>query len=290
MAANEEAKKAREGATTWGDLAHQSELARARLETRRANLAQRLMEDYGIPPEDAVERGLEIEVPKDAARLVAKLRSEVKAMGIVNIGAVEAFERLEARYTELTSQRDDLSESRNTILQGISELDALTRDRFLSTFEALQAAFAETFQFIFGGGEAKLSLTHPSSPLETGVDVEVTVPGKKRQRLELLSGGERALSACAFLFALLKVKPSPLVILDEVDAPLDSRNVERYLELLRSFRNQIQFVLITHNEVTIEAAPIWFGITMQEPGVSSVVPYRAPERAVHEAPAAYLKG
>jgi len=290
IATNEEARKAREEAGNWGDLAHQSELARARLETRRANLAQRLLEDYGISPEDAVERGLDIEVPKDAARLVSKLRAEIKAMGAVNVGAVEAFERLNARYAELTSQRDDLNESKEAILKGIAELDALTRDRFLSTFEALQTAFSETFHFIFGGGEAKLSLTHPASPLETGVEVEVTVPGKKRQRLELLSGGERALSACAFLFALLKVKPSPLVILDEVDAPLDSRNVERYLDLLRSFRNQIQFVLITHNEVTIEAAPIWFGITMQEPGVSSVIPYRAPEKTPHDAPAAYLKG
>jgi chromosome segregation protein len=131
------------------------------------------------------------------------------------------------------------------------------------------------FSRLFGGGEAMLELTDPNNILETGVDMHVQIPGKKTQRLELLSGGERALSACAFLFALFKVKPSPLCVLDELDAPLDGRNVERYVELLKEFAETGQYIVITHNPTTIEAAPVWFGVTMQEPGVSTIIPYRA---------------
>lgn len=141
----------------------------------------------------------------------------------------------------------------------------------------MNEAFREMFARLFGGGDAVLRLTDPERILETGVEIEVQVPGKAKQRLELLSGGERALSACAFLFALFKVKPSPLSVLDELDAPLDGRNVERYVDLLRDFAAENQFIVITHNPTTIAAAPIWFGVTMQEPGVSTVIPYRAAE-------------
>ena len=135
-------------------------------------------------------------------------------------------------------------------------------------------------------------LTDAANVLDSGVDIQVTVPGKRRQRLELLSGGERAMSAIAFLFALLEVKPTPLVILDEVDAPLDGRNVERFIQVMRDFAESTQFILITHNPVTIESADVWFGVTMQEPGVSTLVPFKVPERSLVRAvvPDAYLKG
>ena len=134
-------------------------------------------------------------------------------------------------------------------------------------------------------------MVHGDGDLEDGVEIEVTVPGKKRQRLQLLSGGERAMSAIAFLFALLRVKPSPLVILDEVDAPLDGRNVERFIHLLRDFCGQTQFILVTHNSTTISSADVWFGVTMQEPGVSTLVPFKMPEaqRVKANVPDAYLK-
>jgi chromosome segregation protein len=138
------------------------------------------------------------------------------------------------------------------------------------------------FAKMFGGGEGEIDLLDPANVLDSGVEIKVTVPGKRRQRLELLSGGERALSATAFLFALLKVKPSPLVILDEVDAPLDGRNVERFVGVVREFTERSQFIVITHNAVTMEEADIWFGVTMQEPGVSTLVPVRVREKQMIE--------
>ena len=155
-------------------------------------------------------------------------------------------------------------------------LDQLTRDRFLDTFKQVQEAYSEIFCKLFGGGEGQIILDAPDNILESGIEIEVTLPGKKKQKLELLSGGERALCASAFLFALLQTKPSPLVVLDEVDAPLDGRNVERFATLLEEFSKTTQFIVITHNPTTIERAPIWLGVTMQEAGVSTLVPARLP--------------
>ena len=154
----------------------------------------------------------------------------------------------------------------------IKELDKLTRERFLNTFSQVQVHFEELFTKLFGGGEGKITLTDENNVLESGIEIEVQLPGKKRQQLQLLSGGERALCASAFLFSLLRVKPSPLVVLDEVDAPLDGRNVERFATLLHEFTDNTQFIVITHNPTTIEQAPVWLGVTMQEPGVSMLVP------------------
>jgi len=144
-------------------------------------------------------------------------------------------------------------------------------DLFLKLFVA-RSPFGDIFQRLFGGGEGVLSLADTNNILESGIEIDVTLPGKTRKRLELLSGGERSLCATAFLFSLLKVKPSPLVVLDEVDAPLDGRNVERYVEMLHDFSERSQFIVITHNPTTIESAPIWLGVTMSEPGVSTLVP------------------
>jgi len=173
----------------------------------------------------------------------------------------------------------------------MQELDRLTRTRFLDTFAAVKVAFEREFALLFPGGTADLTLSDPADALESGVDIEVTLPRKRRQRLDLLSGGERSLSAVAFLFALLAVKPTPLVILDEVDAPLDGRNVERYIEGLRRFTDRSQFLIITHNPVTIEAADVWFGVTMNEPGVSTLIPFTVPRPEITEpvVPAAFLK-
>lgn len=270
----EQARSARHNAQALLESAHQSELSRARLDARRAASAQRLIEEYGVTEEEALVQAETTEVPSDAAGLVARLRREIRGMGDVNVGAVEAYERLTDRSVELSAQKEDVEQGIAEILAGIKELDKLTRDRFVTTFEAVQSAFAELFTRMFEGGEGRIELTHPDEILDTGIEIDVTLPGKKRQRLEVLSGGERSLCATAFLFALLKVKPSPLVVLDEVDAPLDGRNVERFVQLLQDFAETVQFIVITHNPVTIESAPVWLGVTMQEPGVSTLVPAR----------------
>lgn len=272
----EEAKSARANVHAIGEANHQAELNRARADSRRATSGQRLLEEYGLNEDEGLAAQGQHEVPADAPALVSRLRREIKAMGDVNVGAIEAFDRISERFEMLTAQKEDIELGIEQVLAGMSELDALTKDKFLSTFDQLEVAFSETFVKLFGGGEGILSLSNPENVLESGIDINVTLPGKRRQPLALLSGGERSLCAMAFLFALLKVKPSPLVVLDEVDAPLDGRNVERFADLLKSFSETIQFIVITHNPSTIEHAPVWLGVTMQEPGVSTLVPTRVP--------------
>lgn len=256
------------------DAAYQDDILRARLETKRAGVLSRLLEEYGIDEADAQRQAALVDVPPDAEKLTRTLRREIRALGDVNVGAVEAWEALTERYEVLQREKEDVLASKAELDASVAELDRLTRGAFKETFEKVRQAFQETFAWFFPGGHAELALTDEDNLLESGVHLEVVIPGKRRQRLELLSGGERALTACAFLFALLRVKPSPLVILDELDAPLDGRNVERYVEMLKEYSNYTQFIVITHNVTTIAAAPVWFGVTMQEPGVSTILPYK----------------
>lgn len=277
MAWQDELKNARSNMMSLSESNHQNELSRARAETRRATLAERLMDAYGLNEDDAMAQENMHEVPADAHTVVGRLRREIKAMGDVNTGAIDAYERLTERLETLSNQRDDVLAGIAQVEASISELDKLTRDRFVTTFEAVREQFESMFTQLFGGGSASISLSMPDKILESGVDIEVQLPGKKKQPLQLLSGGERSLCASAFLFALLKVKPAPLVVLDEVDAPLDGRNVERFAQALVDFSSTIQFIVITHNPATIEVAPNWLGVTMQEPGVSTLVPAKLPD-------------
>jgi chromosome segregation protein len=257
---------------------HQAELGRTRAQARRSAALLRLMDEYEMLPDKVeAERGLH-SPPADATAVVQRLRREMRGMGEVNLGAIEAFERLSSRVDELSAQREDVTGGIKEVEASIRELDRLTRDRFVITFDQVSAAFAEMFEKLFGGGEGRLILTKPDEVLNSGIEIEVTLPGKRKQYLNLLSGGERALCTCAFLFALLKVKPSPLVILDEIDAPLDGRNVERFAETLLEFTDRTQFIVITHNPVTIAAAPVWIGVSMEEPGVSKLLPVQAPSQ------------
>ncbi|MBL8060630.1 MAG: chromosome segregation protein SMC [Chthonomonas sp.] len=277
----EDAKDAEHSMSALSALANKLEVEMARCESRRATADQRLLEDYSISRDEALLRPIG-EIPDDAQSLVSRLRRDLRALGDVNVGSIEAYDRLSDRFIELDAQREDVQAGMDELHGAVKELDRLTRDRFLNTFEQVRSMFSQTFSELFGGGEAELALTNVDEIISAGVQVNVTIPGKKRQRLELLSGGERSMSAIAFLFALLRVKSSPLVVLDEVDAPLDGRNVERFVEVLNTFRGSTQFLVITHNPVTIEAAPLWFGVTMQEPGCTSILPYSVPEEVVSE--------
>jgi chromosome segregation protein len=271
------AKIARDSLHALSDSSHQVELQRTRAEGRRIAAVERLLEEYGIG-ETAALRGPEVEVPPDAAALVGRLRRDLRAMGDVNVGAIEAFDRLTTRFDELDSQQSDILQGIAEVEASISELDGLTRDKFVQTYDAVRVHFATMVHRLFGGGEGMIELTEPNAILDSGIDIVVTLPGKKRQQLGLLSGGERSLCALAFLFALLEVKCSPLVVLDEVDAPLDGVNIERFATLLKDYAQRTQFIVITHNRETIAAAPMWLGVTMQEPGVSTLIPYREARR------------
>jgi chromosome segregation protein len=272
VAAFEEAKDARQTASTLAAANQQAEIAKTRAEAKKASALQRLLEEYALAEPEVMQIGATVEVPEDAPGIAQRLRREIRGMGDVNVGAIQAYEQLTARHDELHGQQLDILEGIEQVESAIRELDELTRERFLTAFEKVQAAFRSVFQAVFPEGEADLLLTDAEHVLDTGIVIDVRLPGKRKQPLQLLSGGERSLCAAAFLFALLRVKPSPLVILDEVDAPLDGRNVERFTDLLRQFFGSTQFIVITHNPVTIESAPIWLGVTMNEPGVSTLVP------------------
>lgn len=271
-------KQAESASKGFSDRMHRLEVERARAESKRTAALERLAEEYCLLEEELDPKVFEKEIPEDVHAIVSRLKREIRAMGPVNIGAIDAFERLTVRFNELDLQRGDVRSSISEIQEAADELDRLTRDKFLETFELVREEFKVSFQSLFGGGEADLCLSEADSVLTAGVSVNVQVPGKRTQRLELLSGGERSMSAIAFLFALLRVKPSPLVVLDEVDAPLDGRNVERYVDILKSFKGTTQFLVITHNPVTIEAAPIWFGVTMRDPGITTVLQCKMPEK------------
>lgn len=258
---------------------HKSELRETRLGAQRDSIAARLWEDYEISLADALALPQSPSLSDGTPQEVARLRREIRAMGDVNVGAMEEWEQTQTRHDFLTSQRADMDEARMKLAEAIKEIDASTRGVFLETFKAVGDAFAEIFARLFGGGKTELLLTDPNDILETGVEIVVQPPGKKRQNLALLSGGERALTATALLFAFLKVKPSPFCVLDEVDAPLDGANVERFADLLREFGQRSQFIIITHNPTTMEAAPIWYGVTMREPGISHVLSMQVPQAA-----------
>jgi chromosome segregation protein len=258
---------------------HETELRLARLEVQIAQAVERLQQEYEISKDEALARPEETTVDRNTAMEVNRLRRELRAMGQVNTGAVTEFERLTERIEFLTTQRDDLEKGRASLLETIAEIDDSTRGVFMETFEAVRAEFDRLFQRLFEGGTTKLVLTTPEDILETGIDVIAQPPGKKPQSLSLLSGGERALTAVALLFAFMSVKPSPFVLLDEVDAPLDGANVEKFTLLVKEFSQKSQFLIVTHNPVTMEAAPTWYGVTMREPGVSSILSYRVPQEA-----------
>jgi len=261
---------------------HQTDLDRAKADIRRAQLLKTLAEEREISMQQAIELAETIELPPEAAAEAAALRREIRRLGEVNLGAMEALESMGARRDDLVEQRDDLLEAQSKLLESMREIEDATKERFLTTFGAVQAAFADVFATLFEGGGAAIRLSHPDQPMTSGIEIDVQLPGKKQQRMELLSGGERSLTAVAFLFSLLAVRPSPLCILDEVDAALDGRNVERFCELVKAFAEKMQFLIVTHNAVTIEAAHIWYGVTMQEPGVSTVIPFGQGARAVVE--------
>ncbi|BDI28977.1 chromosome partition protein Smc [Capsulimonas corticalis] len=267
------------------EILHKAELKEARLEVQRGQYAGRLLEEYEIDAEQAMAMPEDPEVTDGSPQEVGRLRREIKAMGEVNTAAVEEYEEVSTRHAFLTEQRADLDEGREKLLEAIREIDESTRGVFLETFHAVAKAFDELFTRLFRGGKTDLVLTNPADILETGIDIMVQPPGKKRQNLALLSGGERALTAAALLFAFLQVKPSPFVVMDEVDAPLDGANVERFSELLREFGVRSQFIIITHNPTTMEAAPLWYGVTMQEPGISRVLSMQAPP-GLEDGPAA----
>jgi chromosome segregation protein len=206
-----------------------------------------------------------------AEEAIARLRSKIDRLGPVNMMAIEQFDELEARHSFLTVQRKDLVDSIAQTAEAIKRIDDTTRERFKEAFAAINQNFQETFSTLFGGGRAGLTLLDESDPLESGIEIIAQPPGKRLQSVQLLSGGEKALTAIALMFGMFKYKPSPFCLLDEIDAPLDDVNIGRFVEMLRGMQRHTQFIVITHNRKTMEIADRLYGVTMEEPGVSKLI-------------------
>jgi len=197
--------------------------------------------------------------------------ADIERLGPINMLAMEEHEEESKRLEFLTAQRDDLIAARDDLQNAIRQINRTARELFNTTFEQIREKFAQTFQTLFEGGECDIRLEDPDDPLETPIDITASPRGKRTQRIHLLSGGERALTSLALLFAIYLVKPSPFCVLDEVDAPLDDVNIGRFIAMLERFKVDTQFIVITHNPRTMESADWLYGVTMEEPGISSIV-------------------
>jgi chromosome segregation protein len=211
---------------------------------------------------------------EDLQGLIAGLARQLDNMGPVNLDAVHEYDELEERYRFLETQNNDLTNSRRELLDVIARINSTTKKMFAETFSQVRINFRDIFAELFGGGRADLSLMDENDPLNCGIEITAKPPGKQLQSISLLSGGERALTAVGLLFAIYMVRPSPFCVLDEMDAPLDESNINRFIRVLERFVPQSQFIIITHNKRTIAKADVLYGVTMEERGVSKVVAMR----------------
>lgn len=247
------------------------EISVNRLDVKLDNLLNSLTENYSMTYEKARENyKLEIDYNK-AKSEVSKLKKTIKEIGIVNLNAPEEYDKVNERYEFLNKQINDLNDAENTLLEIIEEMDKVMIREFKENFDIINNHFKETFKELFKGGSAELKLTEPNNILETGVDIIASPPGKKLTSINLLSGGEKTLTAISLLFAIIKSKPSPFCILDEVEAALDEANVDTFGQYLLKLKDKSEFIIITHKKKTMEYADILYGITMQESGVSKLV-------------------
>lgn len=243
-------------------------------------LLSELDELYHLDYEDIKETVLIVEDEEFIRRKVKLLKQSIEELGPVNLNAIEEYERVLERHSFLTEQRNDLLAAQETLHEAIKEMDEEMTTRFSESFYAIREQFKRVFRELFGGGQADLVLIDSENMLETGIEIVAQPPGKKLQNLSLLSGGERALTAIALLFAILNTRPVPFCILDEVEAALDESNVTRYSQYLKKFSQQTQFIVITHRKGTMEGADVLYGITMQESGVSKLVSVKLEEEPV----------
>ncbi|HXM74993.1 MAG TPA: AAA family ATPase, partial [Chthoniobacterales bacterium] len=271
----------------------QQQVRETQLQMQIDNLAEHVSRRYQVdlraftPDETAFNKTLQVQLKRaekevapnkkvdladdDLQKLIVDLTRQLDNMGPVNLDAVQEYDELEERYKFLENQNNDLTNSRRELLDVISRINSTTKKLFAETFAQVRANFREMFAELFGGGRADLSLMDENDPLNCGIEISAKPPGKQLQSISLLSGGERAMVAVALLFSIYMVRPSPFCVLDEIDAPLDEGNINRFIRMLERFVAQSQFVIITHNKRTIAKADVLYGVTMEERGVSKLV-------------------
>jgi chromosome segregation protein len=252
-----------------------SEIQLAQFQMQMDNLHRHIWETYQTdlktaPIPELSEPLTALDAPGKEAR-INELKSKMQRLGPVSPGSVEEYEELKQRFEFLSQQEKDLTDAKEQLLATITHINRTTKDRFAETFAKIQENFHEVFRQVFRGGHAQLTLIDAENINESGIEIMVTPPGKKLQSITLLSGGEKALSAIALLFAIYRLKPSPFCVLDEIDAPLDDVNIGRFTDLIKELTSQSQYIVITHNKRTMEAADVLYGVTMEEPGVSKVI-------------------
>ena len=263
-------EQARQQNEEWIRKQTRAEATKEKITDRLRYLQGQLTEEYQISYTEALEQANQLEDLAVAEQKVKDLEKSIRSLGPVNLDAIEQFDEVHERLEFLNSQRDDILSAKNLLLETITEMNDEVKERFKSTFEAIRESFKVTFKQMFGGGQADLILTE-GDLLTAGVEISVQPPGKKIQSLNLMSGGEKALSALALLFSIIRVKTIPFVILDEVEAALDEANVKRFGDYLNRFDKDSQFIVVTHRKGTMAAADSIYGVTMQESGVSKIV-------------------
>ncbi|MEP6494188.1 MAG: chromosome segregation protein SMC [bacterium] len=268
--------EARRRSQSHSDELHHAELRHTELGGRRTAIRERLEAEWRRPLEDMLAGAEAVDLDDETLRAETEsLRQELERLGPVNVLAIEEHEETVKRQDFLTGQRADLADAKQQLLQAIREIDGTAKELFMATFLQVRENFRQIFMSLFGGGECDLRLENPDTPLDCDIEIHASPRGKRTQRIHLLSSGERALVALSLLFGIFLTKPSPFCLLDEVDAPLDDANVGRFVKMLTQFKTRTQFIVITHNpRTTTEAADAVYGVTMQEPGVSSLVSVR----------------
>ncbi len=268
------------GRATAGQLQlrlHECQRREDKLKVQLDHIAEQAWQSYEVTADELTAQVTPVEDLAAAKRRVAYLREQLRELGPVNLNAGEEFDAVAERHGFLCQQRDDLVESRRSLQKVIGEMDRVSGERFIATFQRVRETFRRIFQQLFGGGNADLVLSEPDEIQQSGLEILAQPPGKKLQNLELLSGGERALAAVAFLFAMLAERPSPFCVLDEVDAALDEANLTRFAGLLREYIDNVQFLVVTHRQGTMELADVLYGVTMGVDGISKLVSVRLAE-------------
>jgi chromosome segregation protein len=261
---------------------HGFEVQEAQINVESRNIEEKLEVEYKVDLDNSpvtLEKDFDSET---AEKESVELRAKIERLGLVNMVAVEEYDELNQRYKFLTEQRDDLLKAKDDLQKAINKINLTSKELFTSTFATVQENFKDTFQRLFEGGRAELIMVDEGDVLESGIEIVARPPGKRLQSVSLLSGGEKALTAIALLFALFMVKPSPFCLLDEIDAPLDDVNVSRFTHLLKEFSKKTQFIMITHSKVSMETADVMYGVTMQESGVSKIISTKFRENAPEE--------
>jgi len=249
----------------------------SRIEAEFKQLTDRIWEDYELTYAGAEEFRIEGFKLSESEKRSAVIRQRIRSLGTVNVGAVDEYRQTLSRFEELTAQKDDLTKAQVDLSSIIEDLLKKMEVQFREQFEALNRNFQETFVNLFGGGRAELQLADPKDVLNCDIEVVAQPPGKKLQMLSLLSGGERALTAIAILFAMLKLKPTPFCFLDEIEAALDDANIDNFAEYLRTYSSNTQFVVVTHRKGTMERCDALYGVAMEEKGVSKMVSVKMSE-------------